>query len=148
MTRSERAESLFKDGFTCSQSVLSVFAHDFGLEQAPARKLSAGFGGGMGRMGMTCGAATGAIMVIGLAHGAASGQDKDAKLKTHGMVRRFVEEFQRRHGYLTCKELLDGKLSKPEDYESPQGKELVGTVCPKLVADAVAILEGMLRAGA
>ena len=66
MKRSKHAVSCFKDGFSCSQALLSTYGDQFGLNHELALKVSGAFGGGMGRMGETCGAVTGAFMVIGL----------------------------------------------------------------------------------
>ena len=88
----DKAVACFKEGFNCSQAVLSSFDDDFGLDKDMALKLAAGFGGGMGRMAQTCGAVTGAYMVIGLKHGAITGQDKAAKEHTaySGPIRTLI----------------------------------------------------------
>ena len=64
--KSEQAVRKFRKGFNCSQAVLSVYAEEFGLCRETALKIACGYGGGMGRMALTCGAVTGAFMVIGL----------------------------------------------------------------------------------
>jgi len=69
MSRVEEAVSCFADGFSCSQSIVSTYGTEFGVDREKALKISTGFGGGMGRLGGTCGAVTGAIMVIGLKYG-------------------------------------------------------------------------------
>ena len=79
MSRVEQAVSCFKGGFNCSQAVLSTYAQDFGLDREAALKLAAGFGGGMGRMAGTCGAVTGAFMVLGLKHGPTEAGDQTGK---------------------------------------------------------------------
>ena len=67
--KSEQAVRKFGKGFNCSQAVLSVYAEEFGLCRETALKIACGFGGGMGRMALTCGVVTGAFMVIGLKYG-------------------------------------------------------------------------------
>ena len=47
MTRSERAEELFFEGYTCAQSVVLAFADLTGVDRAVLERLSAPFGGGM-----------------------------------------------------------------------------------------------------
>lgn len=59
---------LLDEGFNCSQIVLSSFAEDLGLDSEMANKVATCFGGGMGS-GDTCGAVTGALMVLGLKYG-------------------------------------------------------------------------------
>jgi C_GCAxxG_C_C family probable redox protein len=69
MTKADEAVSLFNQGFNCAQAVLSVFAPDFGLNLDMARRISQGFGAGIGRTDNICGSLSGAIMVIGLRYG-------------------------------------------------------------------------------
>lgn len=59
---SDEALTRFKNGYFCSQAVLTVFAEDLGLDEKTAMKIVSGFGGGMGRMGEVCGAVTGAFL--------------------------------------------------------------------------------------
>jgi len=58
------AVSCFKDGFSCSQAVLSAYGEHFGLDHEMASEVSGAFGGGMGHLGETCGAVTSAFMLI------------------------------------------------------------------------------------
>jgi C_GCAxxG_C_C family probable redox protein len=144
-SRSDKAVSIFKEGFNCSQAVVSSFAEDFGVDKNAALKIAAGFGGGMGRMAQTCGAVTGAYMVIGLKHGAITGQDKAAKEHTYQVVRDFNDKFKALNQSLTCKELLKCDISTPEGLDEAKQKGLLTTTCPKMVRDAVEILEEMMR---
>jgi C_GCAxxG_C_C family probable redox protein len=60
MNHADSAAALFSRGLSCSQAVFSVYAGEYGLDKDAASKIASGFGGGMGRMGQTCGAVTGA----------------------------------------------------------------------------------------
>ena len=144
MKQSDEALSCFKKGFSCSQAVLSAFSAQFRLDHDKALKIAAGFGGGMGRMALTCGAVTGAFMVLGLKHGGTTAEDLPAKDKTRESVKEFSQKFQARNGSITCKDLLGCDVSTPEgnDYARKQG--LTKTRCPKFVGDAAEILEQML----
>ena len=67
MTRMEETEALRARTdvhYNCCQSVLVPFADLCGLDKETAFKLGANFGSGM-RHGSTCGAVTGALMVLG-----------------------------------------------------------------------------------
>jgi C_GCAxxG_C_C family probable redox protein len=92
-------------------------------------------------MGETCGAVTGALMVIGLKYGKAKAADEGARDKTYELVREFVTRFQSRHGSIVCRELLGYDLSNPEEGDAAKKKGLFDTLCPQLVRDAVEILE-------
>ncbi|MBR4020758.1 MAG: C_GCAxxG_C_C family protein, partial [Firmicutes bacterium] len=58
-SRTERAAALFMEGFNCSQSVFAAYADLFGMDEKTALRISASFGGGIGRMREVCGAANG-----------------------------------------------------------------------------------------
>jgi len=98
----------------------------------------------MARMAKTCGAATGAFMVIGLKYGKNKPEDDQAKEKTVELVRAFVDRFTSRNGSIECKELLGVDISTPQGYEKATEEKLFETVCPKFVQDAAEILEQIL----
>jgi C_GCAxxG_C_C family probable redox protein len=129
MTRSEEAKALFAQGFSCSQAMMGAFAPSLGLDRDAAFKIASGFGGGMGRMAETCGAVTGAFMVLGLRFGSPKA-DREAKEAAYTRVREFAERFKAAHGSLVCRELLGCDLSTPEGAVLAQEKKLSSTVCP------------------
>ena len=141
MTKIEDAVSTFAEGYSCSQAMLSTYGPDFGLDRMLALKLASPFGGGIARMGETCGAVSGALMVIGLKYGSAEPNDKDAKEKTYEVVNKFVERFTEKHGSLRCKDILGYDLSTEEGRTAVSEKGLTGTLCPDFVRSAVGILE-------
>ncbi len=145
MDRVERAVSCFKEGFTCSQAMLSTYGPQLGLNHELALKVSGAFGGGMARMGETCGAVTGAFMVIGLKHGKTKIEDKQAKEKTYGLVKEFVDRFKSRNGSIVCRELLGCDISSPEGSNLAKEKNLFATLCPKFVQDTAEIIEQILE---
>ena len=110
--RIEMAVSLFKEGFNCSQSVVAAFADKYGFTREQALKMSASFGGGIGRMRETCGAACGLFLLAGLETGATEGADRDGKAANYALVQELAEEFKQRNGALRCADLLG--LSKKE----------------------------------
>jgi C_GCAxxG_C_C family probable redox protein len=141
----EQAVNVFKEGSNCSQAIISVYAEDFGLSRENALKISRGFGGGMGRMAQTCGAVTGAFMVLGLKYGNADIHDKEAKERIYGLVREFACRFENRNSSIVCRELLGCDISKPEGAAAAKENGLFASVCPKLVGDAAEILEEMMN---
>ena len=145
MDRIERAVSCFKEGFSCSQALLSTYGEQLGLNREIALKVSGAFGGGMAHMGETCGAVTGAFMVIGLKHGKTKIEDKQAKEKTYSLVKEFVDRFKSRNGSIVCRELLGCDISTPEGMKLVKEKKLTTTLCPKFVQDAAEIIEQILK---
>ncbi len=144
MNNVEQAVSCFKQGFYCSQAVLSAYSQKFGLDRETALKITGAFGGGICHMGKTCGAVTGTFMVIGLKHGMTKVEDEQAKEKTCDLVREFVNRFEARNGSIMCKELLGCDISTPEGMKIIEDKKLFETLCPKLVQDAAEIIEQIL----
>ncbi len=143
MSRADLALSRFSAGFSCSQSVLSAFAPDLGLELDPALRVAAAFGGGMGRTGRTCGAVTSALMALGLKYGATCGDDKATKERTYALAREFLARFEARYGATACSDLLGVDISTVEGHSAARASDLFKTTCPVLVAGAAAILAEM-----
>ncbi len=144
MDKADRGVSSFKEGFNCSQSVLSTYSKLFGINHEVALKIAQAFGGGMARMGQTCGAVTGAFMVIGLKHGKVKAEDEEAKEQSYKIVREFVKRFKSLHGSIMCKDLLGYDLDNPEEREQIEEKQIRETRCPEFVKNAVGILEKLL----
>jgi C_GCAxxG_C_C family probable redox protein len=144
MSRKDDALSIFKTGANCAQSVLCSCAGDLGMEQGTARRVSAGFGGGMGRLAGTCGAVTGAFMVLGLRHGSSGIDQKESKELVYGLVREFAARFTEKNGSLLCRELLGCDIGSPDGMKEAKARDLFATRCAQLVGDSVEIVEKML----
>ena len=106
MTGKEKAVSLFKEGYNCSQSVFVTYADKYGIDKEMALRLSASFGGGMGRMREVCGAVSGMLMVAGLETGATEGKDIKGKKANYDMVQKMAGIYREANGSIVCKELL------------------------------------------
>ena len=138
--RVEKAVELFKSGYNCSQSVVAAFADMYGFTQEQALRMSASFGGGIGRMRQTCGAACGMFLLAGLEKGAVDGKDREGKAANYALVQQLAEEFRKRNGSMICAELLG--LKKPEGSSMPEARtELYYAKrhCAKMVEEAAAI---------
>ncbi len=125
--------------------MLSTYGVRSGLDRETALKVAGAFGAGMGRRGETCGAVTGAFMVIGLKHGKTKADDDEAREKTYALVEEFTERFRERNKSLLCRELLGHDLGTPEGREAVAEQNLFMTICPDFVRDAGEILEELLR---
>ena len=105
--RAARATELFKQGYNCSQAVFVSCADLYGMtDEQLALRLSASFGGGMGRMRMVCGAASGMFMLAGLEKGSATPHDNEGKMANYAFVQQLAGEFKDKYGSLICAELL------------------------------------------
>lgn len=104
--RIQRAVELFKSGYNCSQSVVAAFADLYGFTEEQALRMSASFGGGIGRMRQTCGAACGMFLLAGLDTGAVDAEDRAGKSHNYEVVQQLAERFKAENGSLICAELL------------------------------------------
>lgn len=139
-THGERAEGIFRSGLNCCQAVLMAYAEEYGLSKDDAVRLGSAFGGGMGGMGLTCGAVTGAVMVIGLRQ-----PRKDNKGATEwDLARRLSRLFCEKNASTRCSDLLGRDISTPEGYAEARDNRLFKSICPKMVHDAAEILEQVL----
>jgi C_GCAxxG_C_C family probable redox protein len=141
MTKAEDAVALFQQGFNCTQSILSVFAADFGLDRDMARRISQGFGAGMGRTDNICGSLSAAIIVIGLRYGGIRPDDTAAKEKTYAMVSEFLQEFKTLHGSVACTDLLGYNLSDPKQFADAKTHHAAMERCPVFIRAAVELIE-------
>jgi C_GCAxxG_C_C family probable redox protein len=115
-----------------------------GLDREQALKLAGAFGGGMARMGETCGVVTGSMMTIGLKHGKTKAADDEAKERTYRLVLEFIDRFKAKHGSIVCKELLDCDMSTPEGLQEFKDRQLIETHCARFVKDAAEMLVKIL----
>lgn len=146
MNKADKAIEYFRNDFNCSQSVLTVFGPDFDLPENTCLKLGCAFGGGMGRQQLTCGAVSGAMMVLGLKYGKAAGDPEEMKKETYGKTCELFTEFKKMNGSVNCRDLLDGlDMNDPDDLQIIKAKDLFVTKCEKYVRDAVSITEDMVR---
>ncbi len=133
----------FNAGFDCSQEVFAHIAVKLGMKETEALRIAAAFGGGMWH-GETCGCVTGGLMAIGLKYG--HYEENDAKTKSMFLQKKqeFESRFCEMNGSLICREILGNDLSKPEEMKIIMEKELLATLCPKLVCVTCKILDEMI----
>mgnify|MGYP002525494886 CR=1 FL=1 len=104
--RVARAVENFMAGYGCCQSVVAAFADLYGLDDILAKKIAAGFGGGIGRMRMMCGAVSGIVMLVGLHCGQTEGSDLEGKTACYKVVQELLEQSRQLNGSLICAEIL------------------------------------------
>ena len=135
MTRKEKAESLFLEGYNCAQAVAIAFEDIHGVNREVLAKLSSSFGGGMGRLREVCGSVSGMFMVAGLLYGYDEPKAKGEKTEHYTRIQKLAADFQAENGSIVCRELLGLTEKKqdptPEDrseeyYKKRPCKELVG----------------------
>ena len=118
--RTALAEEFFMKGFNCCQSVVAAYADLYGYSERQALQLSAGFGGGIGRLRLTCGAACGMVVLAGMECGSADENDRDGKSENYRVVQQLLKRFEELFGTITCAELLKLKSGAPLSYQASE----------------------------
>jgi C_GCAxxG_C_C family probable redox protein len=138
------ASSRFEQGFHCAQSVLAAYADEFALPEHAALKMAAALAGGS-TVGGECGAVAAGYLVLGLKHAGTMPAfgDVEKERALFDRIRRFVEEFRRRHGALTCRELLGVDVFTAEGLAEGRQRGLFRERCPRYVRDVVTIVESV-----
>lgn len=144
MSKVETALSRLNNGFLCSQAVLAAYGPQLGMEEEIAIKIACAFGGGVARIGGTCGAVNAAFMVLGLKYADSDIKNSQSKEKTYALVREFVKKFETLNGSILCKDLLNCDIGTSEGLMYARDKKLFSSVCPKFVQDSIEILEHLL----
>ena len=114
MSKADIAEKYFANHSNCAQAVAGAYAEDFNLEKDKALSAAVGFGAGMGRLQETCGAVSGAIMVLGLSSEFKDGDGRDKINDVYAKVRSFIGEFEKEKGTVNCRKLLGCDLLTDE----------------------------------
>ena len=103
--KGEIAKQNFLRGLNCAQAVVLAFKDELGLSEETIKKLSIGFGGGLARQRLTCGAVSGMAMVLGTI-----GSDGNDKATAYALIKSACDEFKAETGSLICAEMLSGEI--------------------------------------
>jgi C_GCAxxG_C_C family probable redox protein len=136
MNKVEKAVKCFESGYNCAQAIFSTYSPDLGVPSEQAIKIASGFGGGM-RIDSTCGAVTGAFMVLGLKF--AKGKDRP-----YDKIIKFAETFCRKNKSTDCQALIGCDIRTEEGMDKAIKEGLFRSICSQLVRDSAEILETML----
>ena len=147
--RVQRAVDYFMAGYGCCQSVVAAFSDLYGLDETMALRLGAGFGGGVGRLRMMCGAVSGIVMLAGLDCGQTDGSDREGKSACYKVVQDLLAKSKAENGSLICAELLglEGYTKATDSYvASPRTAEYYKTrPCAAKVESAARIFANYLK---
>lgn len=146
MSRAERAKEYFNQGYACSQAVALAFADLVNVETDELIKMTLPFGGGLGRLRLTCGAVSGMALIAGLFFSSSENTTENKK-KTYEIVRELCEKFETQNGSLICHDLLTGANLKVEvggTAEARTTEYYKKRPCSELVYSATEILENYL----
>ncbi|MDF2905872.1 MAG: hypothetical protein K0R34_1193 [Herbinix sp.] len=145
MSKAENAVQCFNKGFNCSQAIFSTYCEQLGLDPVTALKVATPFGSGIARTAQTCGAVTGALMLIGLKYGKYLPEDDGSKEQCFQLAKEFSDRFTAIHGSVICCDLLKSDLSTPEGLQYIKENNLWDKVCPIFIHDAAILIEEFLE---
>jgi C_GCAxxG_C_C family probable redox protein len=123
-----------------------AFAPGLGMEERQAALVASAFGGGMARHGWTCGALTGALMVLGLHGGHTAAEDAATKDALYARVQALVARFEERHGAAACRQLTGVNMLDPTERQAASDRGVFTTLCPQLVRTAATLVTEELAA--
>lgn len=162
-SRQDIAESYFRKGYNCAQSVFAAFAEDYGFDEETGLKISASFGGGLGRMREVCGCVSAMAIIAGMETGSTEEHDAAGKQRNYETVRHLAEEYKKiSGGSIICRELLGldkiaegsegGSLKKVSEGTSPKPSDRTEAYykkrpCIELVRSACTIIENEFFGG-
>jgi C_GCAxxG_C_C family probable redox protein len=98
----------------------------------------------MGRMQGTCGAVTGAFMVIGYMRGKYKQGDDEAKEITNQLIQEFSKQFVEINSTINCKALINFDLNTLEGREQANKADVFNKKCSSFVKEAVELLEKII----
>jgi len=107
-----RVEELREKGYNCAQSVSCTFVDLLPIDEPTLFKISEGFGGGMGGNDGTCGALSGAIMVISLLSSSGN-SDESTKKQTYRLSKELYDSFVSLTSSPICSELKGDENNEP-----------------------------------
>ncbi|MEI7833603.1 MAG: C-GCAxxG-C-C family protein [bacterium] len=144
----EDAVDLFDERYACGEAILMAYGPDYGLDRDLAQRLALPLAGGMGHLAKTCGAVTGAMLVLGLNTRATTPDEMELRVQTLGAVQQLVAEFTKLHGTLDCSALLGVDISTSEGYAEFAGSDLINTHCASFVKEVTEIIERIMAESA
>ena len=146
MDHSMYAAELFMNGCNCAQAIFVAFCDVTGLEPEFAKKLSCGFGGGVGRLREVCGAVSGMVMVADLLYGYTDpGVDDVNKKECYALVQELCDSFRKETGSIICREILKNPPSDP--VPCPRTAEYYAQrPCARMVMTAAKVLDAYIAA--
>ena len=137
----KRAVDYFDEGYACAVSMLLVYAEQFELQEKDVVKIASCFGAGMGRLRKTCGALTGATMVLGMAFGNTDPKDMKTKLDAYEKVRDLFQNFEEKYNTSDCIELLKVKCTDEQIKKRYHHK----LICREVIETTQQLLDDILE---
>lgn len=143
ISKRQLAENYFKQGYNCSQALVLAYEKEIGLDRQVLLNMSSSFGGGMGRLRLTCGAVSGMFLVLGLIK-KRDMTDIEQKKLHYEQIQKLAKTAEERLGSISCSVLLNSTDTSPnptqrtEDFYQKRP-------CLKIIGECAEILQDELN---
>lgn len=142
MTRQEKAEAYFLEGYNCAQAAALAFSDLYPFDEETLLRMISSFGGGMGRLREVCGAVSAIFLTAGLLYGYAAPGDAAGKAAHYARIQELAHRFEEKYGTILCRELLGLSVRHDSPVPSERTAEFYATrPCRGIIGTAVSILE-------
>lgn len=145
--RKELAKNNFLNGCACSVAVALAFKDLVNIDEKELEKVALPFGGGFGRLRLTCGAVSGMGIIIGLLFAEPNGPAEN-KMAVYEMVQTVAKRFEERQKTIICKDLLEQAQVVAEVGGTPEERTPAyyqKRACSSYCETAAEILEEFLK---
>jgi C_GCAxxG_C_C family probable redox protein len=150
MTKEEAvrlAEAVAEEGLLCSEAVFKAIACAQGITSELIPKVATGFAAGIGRSGEVCGAASGAIMGLGLKYGRNRPEETPPGRRPYWYSTELIQATRKREGAVTCAGILGLDLKDPGDVETYNKLDHWNRTCRELIKASTALAWDLLQRG-
>ena len=103
-----------KKRYNCAQAIACAYSDLINLDEKTVFKITEGFGLGMGGMKCTCGAVSGATMILSYLLSSGETENPTSKRSTYISVREISDKFLEENGSLVCAELKSSHMANPQ----------------------------------
>lgn len=136
-TAGDVAARWFEAGYNCAEAAVLALLPD-SERAASLLRAATGFGGGIARHGLTCGAISGAALAVGSLLGRTDAQDEAGKERAYRVIDSVLRRFEERYGTVQCHRLTGFDFIGPHDEQEFLTK-VKPMVCVPLLRFAVEV---------
>ena len=133
----------------CSEAVVMAGSEDLGMKNEILPDIAMGLGGGVGGQGGTCGAITGAALILSLAVAEKEPDRKKKKELAFESIGRLFKNFEKEYGSTDCESLLKLDLTKNQSDEKRKSGEqekkctVLVEMASRLMADELKFIQSV-----
>lgn len=133
----------FNNNYNCAQSVFAAYKDQTNINETDSLKIATAFGGGMADLQKTCGAVTGALMVLG-----ATLYNIHNQSITEDIVNQYsntlINLIENKYGSSDCAKLTNIDFSSQNPLDKTLKKQMHET-CYQIIEDVCIILDEMIK---